>query len=43
LSLILLANPVAEQLAMAELGPPHVLRLSFLDPGQYGIKLAGLA
>ena len=42
-SVILLANQVAEPLGVTELDLPHVLGLSFLDPGQYGIELAGSA
>ena len=40
---ILLANQVAERLGVTELDLPHVPGLSFPDPGQYGIKLAGSA
>ena len=42
-SIIVLANQVAERLGVTELDLPHVLGLSFLDPGQCGIKLAGSA
>jgi len=40
-SVILLANQVAERLELTDLDLPPVLGLSFLDPDQHGIKLAG--
>jgi len=40
-SALLLANKLAARFKLTDLDLPHVLGLSFLDPGQHGIKLAG--